>query len=565
MTTPAPSRVRTEAVRLIRSKKAIAVAVWAYLFALSWTLPLCLSGRSFAACLLFAVVPAALAFALAALALAALAPAAPREGNGRIPAWPWCFAALAALWSLVLLVNWPGTYSTDSADIVRMASGLPFESDHFRYDSLNTHHPLAYVAFNALVLKAASLLGMQGTAALGLLSWTQLLVFAACCAFFVSKVASIARSRAAWWASFVFFAANPLLAQYATTLWKDILFSGFFLVFAVQLLACVLDPERFLRDRRETVVFVLAATLCCILRSNGFLAVAAALIVLVIVTRRHLRRIAPVCAIVLCAAGFCIGALPSLVAAQPGHFSESVGIALQQLARTASEDGSFTEEQKAFIDEIVPFDRLSELYLPASANPIKFDPDFDDEFLESHKAEFLATWVLVGLDNPGSYIRAWCAQTQAFWNIGAGTWYTSAPGYPLDDATNYHEDLLAPVVDSSDIATATELAIEMFAPLYDMGTLVWFVLFALLAKAIARDTKGIACLAPFATLWATFLVAAPAGDFRYLLPLHAAIPLVALVLLTDFRQTGTGGRPPREAHPENNEVSACIERAKRCV
>lgn len=527
------NRIHAKLRKIIPSKKVILILAWSYLFALSWTIPLSLEGSNFAECFLFAIAPSAIICALIVLVSASGVLQTIRfAANDKIPAWPWCFTVLLAIWAIVLLINYPGAFSTDSVDIINMVSGLPFESDHFRYDSLNTHHPLAWVGFNAVVLKLASIAGIQGTGALGMLSFVQLIIFTACCTFFIQKTGTLSGSKIIWIASLIFFAANPLIAQYASTIWKDVLFSGFFAVFSIQLYACATTPREFFRSKLDVAIFVVAGLLCCILRNNGMIAVCTSLLLLAITLREYLKQIAPLCVAIAITSWLALGLTSSVAGAQPGHFSESIGVALQQIARTASESGHITAEQEEFIDQIIPYEKLPELYLPNSANPIKFDPEFNDEFLESHKMDFLVVWFEMGVHNPESFARAWCAQTEAFWNIDTATWYACEPGYPVDGEENYHQNKLDPYVEAESVSTATNLSISMFFPLFSMGSLAWITLFILLIKLLSKDFKSAACLTPFVTLWATYLVAAPASDFRYLLPLHVSLPLLLLILVS---------------------------------
>lgn len=66
------------------------------------------------------------------------------------------FVAIRGCWFFFYLLYYPGCTSGDSNDILKMVLGLPFEADHFRYDTWNNHHPIAYTALVSLFVNAGA-------------------------------------------------------------------------------------------------------------------------------------------------------------------------------------------------------------------------------------------------------------------------------------------------------------------------------------------------------------------------------------------------------------------------
>ena len=73
---------------------------------------------------------------------------------------------------------------------------------------------------------------------------------------------------------------------------------------------------------------------------------------------------------------------------QSAHFAEAVSIPLQQIAYTAKNNNSLDEEQE-FFENIIGIDEMKNLYKENSADEVKFSPNFNDDFLDTHKFEFL--------------------------------------------------------------------------------------------------------------------------------------------------------------------------------
>ena len=73
---------------------------------------------------------------------------------------------------------------------------------------------------------------------------------------------------------------------------------------------------------------------------------------------------------------------------QSAHFAESISIPLQQIAYTAKSNDSLDEEHE-FFENIISVEEMKKLYVKNSADEVKFSPNFNDNFLDTHKFEFL--------------------------------------------------------------------------------------------------------------------------------------------------------------------------------
>lgn len=92
------------------------------------------------------------------------------------------FAAIWGRWFFFYLLYYPGCTSVDSNDILKMVLGLPFEADHFRCDTWNNHHPVAYTALVSLFVNLGASIGGLSFG-VGLFSLLQMTVLACCAAY----------------------------------------------------------------------------------------------------------------------------------------------------------------------------------------------------------------------------------------------------------------------------------------------------------------------------------------------------------------------------------------------
>lgn len=538
-------------VRLSKGQ-LIAFGIFSFLFALSWTLPAYVEGASLFSCVAEAMLLFAPICFLILLAVRALVPAKAalaERGKGaaeeadveersflrRHRVFFGTLAITLVIWGIVFVICFPGITSKDTMDILAMAAGegSPYNGS-FRYDGLNDHHPLLYAALYGIALRVAALFGASMMATVAVLALCHLVCLALSCAYCASTVFTLTKSKGALIFVCLFLTFDPLVALYSVTLWKDVLFAAVVLALACISLRIASLPEEYVDHPVRLIPYGVLLALCALMRSNGIVVAAvmgAGMILLMTgVQRRKVLAWVGACAL---AFFFLVkGPVSWMLGVQPAHFAEAMGIPLQQIGRAVAEDGSLGEEQRAFIEGIIPLDALEGSYIPSSSNGIKFDEGFDDAFLEAHKAEFLKTWVQVGLDNPGSYLRAWCAQTECYWWVDGSTWYFSSVASDLEG--NGLEDggsLLVPGAKPSHIFAFAQAYLHAFAPLFQPAVLGWFVSFALLCFWARRSRLAALVSLSLTAYWLTFFVAAPATDFRYVFPLMLCVPLVLVLLV----------------------------------
>lgn len=444
------------------------------------------------------------------------------------------FAVILGLWLVYYVVFFPGAGSTDSTDILKETLGLQVRSDWFRYDTINNHHPILYVVLVGLFVNAGKLV-LSVEAGIAAFTFFQMTVMAAIAAYCVRYVYDRTASQAMAGLTLLFFSANPLAAMYSFTLWKDVLFSGFFVLFLLELLDVVLSKGAVLKNRRRLLRFMLVSLIMSLLRSNSFLVIIAVFASLLLVKQLRRRAIAYAGFATLAVCLAIQGPLLSAAGVQPGHFAESVSIPLQQIARSYAGGGVFTEDQEAFLDGILPKDEFISRYNPIGVNPIKFSPSFDDEYLEAHKSEFLLTWMQVVVQNPRSSVSAWIDVTQGYWRIGmdgSGN-IAGAIEVPLDN-----EGVVESLGDTVSYETRNaffEKFKKALFPFFTIPCLVWFSLFVLVCQICRLQNGGVIVCLPFAIYWLTYLVASPlVYELRYFYAFHLALPVLFLVLLFPF-------------------------------
>ena len=426
--------------------------------------------------------------------------------------WLACFLVLFASYFATLLLSFPGTFSTDSYASISILQGeLPWSNAH----------PVFYTLLIGPFVALGNAVGNM-TVGLFAFSLVQLTLMAAVCSYACAWLRKMGMPLLAVFAALAFFAFNPVIARYATTMWKDVPFAMTMLLAILQLFEIALTKGAAIQSPRACIKLALLTLLTCLLRNNGIYAMAAGVVVLIAVWRKAWKWFMPmVGAIVL--AQLTSGPFYTSLGIEPSPFRESVGIPIQQISAVVAEGGKMTEEQLEVFSQLVDPEAVAEVYAPYSSNFVKYHESFSDEWLNAHKKEFLQLYFEVGLKNPAIYTRAWIGATQGYWNMETHSWVVSEAGRNLAyEATGLE------ILNGDSETNYDELRKSSFlSPLFNMGFAAWVMIALCAFRWIKGDRKLITAYIPLIALWGTMLIAAPFYcEFRYQFPIHLLLPVI---------------------------------------
>ena len=426
--------------------------------------------------------------------------------------WLACFLVLFASYFATLLLSFPGTFSTDSYASISILQGeLPWSNAH----------PVFYTLLIGPFVALGNAVGNM-TVGLFAFSLVQLTLMAAVCSYACAWLRKMGMPLLVVFAALAFFAFNPVIARYATTMWKDVPFAMTMLLAILQLFEIALTKGAAIQSPRACIKLALLTLLTCLLRNNGIYAMAAGVVVLIAVWRKAWKWFMPmVGAIVL--AQLISGPFYTSLGIEPSPFRESVGIPIQQISAVVAEGGKMTEEQLEVFSQLVDPEAVAEVYAPYSSNFVKYHESFSDEWLNAHKKEFLQLYFEVGLKNPAIYTRAWIGATQGYWNMETHSWVVSEAGRNLAyEATGLE------ILNGDSETNYDELRKSSFlSPLFNMGFAAWVMIALCAFRWIKGDRKLITAYIPLIALWGTMLIAAPFYcEFRYQFPIHLLLPVI---------------------------------------
>lgn len=439
------------------------------------------------------------------------------------------FVILMLCWLPWFLYNFPGVMTPDSLSQYSQAMGLAAASDH---------HPYVHTLIIRLFLKLG--LGVSGSIYGGIAFYTvfQMACMAVIIVYCIRVLLRCGAGKKLCLLFLLFYIWVPYNGIFAVTMWKDILFSGFMLLFALSLYQLILLYQAAGASPREAgqkqplgqlLLLSLSGLMVCLLRSNGLFVFLLTLPFLLWFFRGRLRILLPCMLLVPACALLIKGPLFGAMGVEKPAFSESVSIPAQQIARVVYEGRELTEEEIDLLNRTVDYASIASYYQPELADPVKALIQYKNpEYLESHKADYLKLWIRLGLKYPLDYWNALVDQTRGYW-FPESPMLTVNEGITPNELGLYCQPVLrgGPVWKAAEIICKLYTVLPLYGLLYSIGAFTWTALFLFVNCMLNGRRENLLLFIPFFALLASLSLAAPvASDLRYAYPLILAMPLL---------------------------------------
>lgn len=430
---------------------------------------------------------------------------------------------LLCCWLPWFLYNFPGVMTPDSISQYSQAMGLTGYSDH---------HPFAHTLLIKLLLSMGMALFDNVYAAIACYTVFQMVLMALLLCYCIFILYRYGAGRKLCLLFLIFYACVPYNGSFAVTMWKDVLFSGFLLLFALclyRLLHLYAAGGRLKKQPGLLALLLLSGLLVCLFRSNGLYVFLLTAPFLVIVLRREWKLLLPGILAVLVLALFIKGPVYDALGVAEPAFSESLSIPAQQIARVVYEGRTLTQEQIDLLNRTVDYDSIADYYQPELSDPIKALIQYGNpEYLETHKGAYLKLWIQLSLRYPLDYWNAFVDQTR-------GYWYPGEPGLTVNESISPNDVGLTgqsvlsgtPAWKVVEILNKLYTILPLYGLLYSIGAFTWAAVFWCVNCALNGRKRNFLLFVPFFALILTLCLATPvAADLRYAYPLILSMPLL---------------------------------------
>ena len=303
---------------------------------------------------------------------------------------------LLLAWSPVFLAFFPGMFDHD-AD-VQLAQYLN--------GTIDAWHPPLHTLWLGLCYSLGDFIGSYNIA-FAIHTLSQMGMMAAIFAYALCYLDEIACPRIICNALMLIFAVSPVHSVLVISCTKDILFTGLYLVIA-------LEYHRFFRhpDFRPITIlkFLVLALFACLMRNNACYGLLAFCPLSVLLARRGLRlRVAALTLSCFALSFFAYQTIQNQVGNKVVEIRETMSIPIQQLARTCL---LVPEDEHPYREEILEYLPRPDEYLYYRSDDLKWQRP---ELVAQRLPEFLDLWLRVVQEYPVISMDAFLKQTQGYW------------------------------------------------------------------------------------------------------------------------------------------------------
>lgn len=436
---------------------------------------------------------------------------------------------ISIFYLLYWLTYFPAILTPDSITVLNQALGKT---------ALSNYQPIIYT----LLERPFVLLGQaMGDVKIGIAAFSlfQMLFFVYCIAKMIVWMQK--KGVPNWFCTglIIYSCLNPLMGMYTITLWKDIAFALIVLLLTMELFDIIASNGKYIQNKKKRVIFFILLCMTFLLRNNGILCIVFLLIGLAVCKienkKVYLR-------IVLASMLLCIiitGPIYSLFNIGKPNFAESLSIPLQQIGYVVKHDGIIEEEDYDFLNKIIPVDKLKDDFTYASVDRIKFDEQFNNEFLNSNKFEFIKVWINILKNNFVSYIKAYVLSTNGFYIVDslAMPWFEHSTFESVNPYAFNIINYILKIDSQKIIEKVMEYGLNnlLLRFLVAPGFISWVYFICIIVAIVKQKYRVIVAFLPIIGIWASIMLASPlACDFRYIYPMFLALPITIAFLIYDL-------------------------------
>ena len=442
-------------------------------------------------------------------------------GNPFPMLFPVVMLTMLAIWTLGYLCFFPGTMVWN--DILYVLQNPQTAAD------------ISPVVFNFIVnlfLKWGVAIGKPNVG-FALYCVLQMVLLSALLAYTVCWLMRTGLPSFAPIAVWMFYAFYPLISLYSFTIIRDIGYSAFMLLWLI-FLYDLLSGRELKRGMVLLYAVLLVGTI--VSRSNGKIVAPLMAVTVPLFIRDNRVKLFGIgilaCALTFVLTGFATRNVES-------RSVEALGIPMQQIAMVVNEGGELSEEDREVIFSLLPESEWTggdypTTYIPMTVDMLKGNGQFNGSYLNSHRAEFIRTYLNVLVHNPWQCIKAYMLETYGFWAWGS-----------VDDAQAYHMGIQESEFGFNQSPVLKGALYDFITGIYyraiphsegSAATFTWLIIGTLGLLFVSGKRKYCLLLLPMLYNWLTIMVAAPiAFAFRYVFYYLLTFPVVISLLLILYR------------------------------
>lgn len=418
--------------------------------------------------------------------------------------------------------RFPGNMSPDSMDQIYQI---------FNINQLSNHHPIYHTWCVKIIIEIGLKLLGDINSALSFFFIIQIIFVSMSFSYVIVTLCDIGVHRYVIVGILIFQCFMPFNILYSITLWKDVPFAMFVMLFSLSMYRLLNGVNK---QYIHLTIFILAGIGVCLFRSNGFIALIMQFLFFIFVYKFNNKKILfSLFFIIALSYVLKYPVLKGLNIPQPSE-KESLSIPLQQIARVVKEDNDLTNEEMSLLNEVVDVDLMGECYVEYISDPVKdlLRAKDKQEYISEHKSEYLHTYIAIGLRHIPIYMAAYFEQTKGYYNSGYDYWRYCQ--YIPENELGIKQKIYISKMDklfNHYIALFDDSIFQMFI---SIGVYTWITLSALFVGVVKKNKVAIiTTILPLAVI-GTLLLATPVfSEFRYAYANIVMAPVLLIISIFD--------------------------------
>lgn len=416
----------------------------------------------------------------------------------------------------LFMCKYPGNITPDSLQSIGQSLS----------NSYSNKHPFYFT----MIVKFFQVLGLKLTNNINisvvLFSVFQVVFMAACFSFIILTLYQMQISKKIIVGCLLFYTMMPYHIMYSFTMWKDVMFGGFVLLYITATFRILKNVGNY--KNIDKIVLLIGGIGTCLFRSNGWFVFLLTVFCAIVLFGKTRKRMCALLATILIITFILKHPILSYLNVSQPDTIESLSVPAQQIARVVVDHNDLSEEQRELLGKIVNVEAISETYLPYISDPIKnlVRASKNQDYLEEHKAAYLKLYFALGLSHLDTYLYAWIDLTKGFWNGGYayGIWSGSVRENDFGVERIVHSEKI-------------RIALEEYLWLYPnvpvlqifvcIGFFVWLVIGFGILCILRKDKEGFFVIIPVLSIVLSLMVATPVyAEFRYAYAVFCCVPFL---------------------------------------
>lgn len=426
------------------------------------------------------------------------------------------FLVIFVCWIPYFLTLYPGGVSPDSIGELTAVQNFSITSDH---------HPVLHQVFMFIFYHIGHFLFGNVNDSVAFISIIQMLFMALIFAYSITYLYKRNVNKKVLFFANLFYAISPIFGYYSVTMWKDVLFGAFFLLFSVHL--CQLMENKKAISIKNLIMFLISSLLIIFFRNNAIYMYILFIPVAILYFKEERKKMIVCFTIVIGLFLIVKGPVYKCLNISKSSSSEYIAMPLQQIGRMAYKKVSFTNKEKKFFDELIPVEIMETAYNPTVSDGIKFNPAYNLEFFNDNKIEFFKIYIGLVARYPNIAVESYLTSTLGYWYPNVMYW--SVANNVWENDIGVYNDSKAPKFIEDYVFSAESRNLPIISLQWSIGLCFWLIL---LAGCVCYLRKGFSTLLlyfPIFGIWLTMMIASPVwGEFRYVFCAFTCLPLLLL-------------------------------------